>query len=293
MFEISWGEIFIVGSVGIAVTGKRDLPKACRFVGTQIGRVVGLLQGARSRADKFAQQNELKALQNELRLGLRELDKVKAELAIAASSQGVIGRGLGATTTSANKGVAPNRAAAATNNIDATKSPTLSSLQQEAAHSSYPPSGENPTGDDGKGAPLLDMQDFNFHIEEKGQTMKASATAASLSDHSHPQPYPMQQLPPVIQTERAVIEEEWKKQGIDFRARAEGSSWNDGGSGDENDGKNGICRDTTRATGSELLEHLIRQCLIFDQYDRVVGEQEAEMEERVERIRRERADRDK
>eukprot|EP00536_Pseudo-nitzschia_multiseries_P005858 jgi/Psemu1/191709/e_gw1.118.116.1 len=87
MFDVSWGEIAVLGAVGIAVTGKRDLPTACRFVGHQLGRVVGLLQGARARADRFAHHNELRALQNELRSGLRELDHVKTELAVAASSR--------------------------------------------------------------------------------------------------------------------------------------------------------------------------------------------------------------
>jgi len=112
-----------------------------------------------------------------------------------------------------------------------------------------------------------------------------------------------QELSPAAQSERAVMEEEWTKQGIGFRAQAERGSW----IGDDNDGDIGSISgfsnsggndaygdgdasvvDTTRATGSELLEHLERQCLIFDQYDRVVGEQEAEMEKRVERIQNKR-----
>ena len=80
------------------------------------------------------------------------------------------------------------------------------------------------------------------------------------------------------------MEEEWAKQGIGFQAQAEQGSWRSGNEEEDGDG----VMDTTRATGSELLEHLERQCLIFDQYDRVVGEQEAKMEERVERIRHQR-----
>mmetsp|Transcript_80368 Transcript_80368/g.162796 ORF Transcript_80368/g.162796 Transcript_80368/m.162796 type:complete len:103 (-) Transcript_80368:852-1160(-) len=90
------------------------------------------------------------------------------------------------------------------------------------------------------------------------------------------------------------MEEEWTKQGIGFRARAEQGEWRSDGDaitagigGDGGFGEPSVV-DTTRATGSELLEHLERQCLIFDQYDRVVGEQEAEMERRVERIQNER-----
>ena len=106
------------------------------------------------------------------------------------------------------------------------------------------------------------------------------------------------------------MEDEWNKQGIGFRAQAEKGSWktDDIGDGNYNDndhhygdytrtadssrsnssGNFNVIADTTRATGSELLEDLERQCLVFDQYDRVVGKQEEEMKQRVERIREER-----
>lgn len=103
----SWGEIFVATGLCMAIVGRKDLPKAARFVGEQTGRVVGLLQGARIRADRFAAQNELRQLQNELRAGLRELDAVKAEIAVAASSKGTIGRTLGATVPSANRMAVP------------------------------------------------------------------------------------------------------------------------------------------------------------------------------------------
>ena len=73
MFDVSWGETFVLIGISFAAVGRKDLPKASKFLGTQVGRIVGLLQGARARADRFAQTNELHALQNELRSGLREL----------------------------------------------------------------------------------------------------------------------------------------------------------------------------------------------------------------------------
>ena len=65
MFDVSWGELFIVGAVGATLAGRKDLPTAFRFVGSQVGRVVGLLQGARARADSYTAQNELRQLQND------------------------------------------------------------------------------------------------------------------------------------------------------------------------------------------------------------------------------------
>ena len=83
MFDISWGETVVIIGISVAAIGRKDLPKASKFLGNKVGKVVGLLQGARARADLFAQSNELNALQNELRSGLRELDTVKGELAVA------------------------------------------------------------------------------------------------------------------------------------------------------------------------------------------------------------------
>ena len=95
MIEVSWGESFVLLAIGVTAIGRKDLPKAAGFLGTRVGRVVGFLQGCRAQADAFAQNNELHALQNELRSGMRELDTVKGELALAASSQGMIGRSFG------------------------------------------------------------------------------------------------------------------------------------------------------------------------------------------------------
>ena len=93
-FDITWGETFVLTGLAFALIGKKDLPKASRFLGAQLGRVVGFLQGVRVRADRFSEQHELRALHNELRSGLRELDAVRMELATAASSRGLVGRGL-------------------------------------------------------------------------------------------------------------------------------------------------------------------------------------------------------
>jgi hypothetical protein len=92
--DITWGETFVLTGLGFALIGRKDLPKAAHFLGAQVGRVVGFLQGVRVRADRFTEHHEIRALHNELRSGLRELDAVRVELATAASSRGIVGRGL-------------------------------------------------------------------------------------------------------------------------------------------------------------------------------------------------------
>ena len=104
MFDVSWTGIVFVSGLGLAMIGRKDLPRAAHVAGTQLGRIVGLLQGARARADQFGAHSELRQLQNELRSGLRELDAVRSELAVSMSAGGLMGRSLGATTPNARRG---------------------------------------------------------------------------------------------------------------------------------------------------------------------------------------------
>ena len=310
MFDISWGELLLLGTVGVAITGKRDMPKVCRLVGTQVGRVVGLLQGARLRTDKFTQHNELRSLQNELRSGLRELDQVKMELAVAASSHGIMGRALGPTTSSANNNNSNNNNIYRANkNTAGTFPPSMlssSAVQQRpnVANTASTTAAARATTNDGGGT---GMDAFDFHV------VSSSSSSSETTNDAHgggPQNQQHQQdvdrtamkigIAPEIQTERAVMEEEWDKQGIGFKSRAEQGRWNTTsttaaatttiGSETSSSSSSSSVPDTTRATGSELLEHLERQVLIFDQYDRVVDQQEQEVQQRIHKQQKHKQD---
>ena len=63
------------------IIGRQNLPSTSRIFGHQIGRFVGILQQSHQHFSSFARQNELQKLQQELRVGLRELDRVKSEVA--------------------------------------------------------------------------------------------------------------------------------------------------------------------------------------------------------------------
>ena len=258
MLDISWGETFVLTGVAIGLIGRKDLPAASRFLGTQVGRVVGFLQGARARADKFTTNSELRALQNELRSGLRELDAVKGELAVAASSGGLIGRGLGSTVRAANR---------------ITASPTTASSPLSAATPSAPVHQIKPT------IPSISGQDY---LEAARASSDESSSAESLS-----LPSPVQ-LAPRTQSVAAVAEEEWEKQGIGFKSRAElgtgawaissslGSATSTPGTGSNGGGG--------ALGGSSILSDLIQQSLIYDQYDRAVQEQDAALRSKVNKI---------
>lgn len=252
----------VVGIVGAAVTGRQDLPGAFRFLGTQIGRVVGLLQGARARVDQYAAQNELRQLQNELRSGLRELDQVRMELAVAASSQGIVGRTLGATTPSANRVVSTmmgSRPSIAGGDYGV-GSMTGSSASLVAATSTSTSPSTAFSNNTARQQQTLSL--------DRSFPMEGTKSMASLASHS----------------EKAALEDEWEKQGIGYQTRAEQLYKLQRSNNDNNNNRSG----PIPASGSELLEGLIKQSLLWDQYDRVVGEQDSELQNRIEAIKEKR-----
>ena len=78
-------------------------------------------------------------------------------------------------------------------------------------------------------------------------------------------------FPPVRQTIGAVAEEEWEKQGIAYKSRAEQGA-----------GLHASVDPST--TGSALLASVMQQSLVFDQYDRVVQEQDDILQSKVNNI---------
>jgi Sec-independent protein translocase protein TatA len=245
MFNVSWGELAVLAGISVAVIGRRDLPKVAFMVGTQVGRVVGLLQGARARADRFAAQSELKQLQNELRSGLRELDAVKSELAVSMSPSAMIGRTLGPMTSNVD------------NNIS--RASTMQQQQQQT--------------------PTLGMSNpTNNSIMASGMGSANNATAPSplLAESSNivPSSPNFMSQSNIHQSSLAVAEQVWDNQGIGFSSAAERGV----GLSSSNAGYN---RDQA---GSVILSKLLQESLIFDQYDRIVAEQNATLQSKVTTI---------
>lgn len=195
MFDISLGEFIVMTGLSLALVGRKDLPKASKFVGMQVGRAVGFLQGARVRADRYTAQNELRQLQNELRAGLRELDAVRSEIAVAASTSGVVGRDLGATVGAANRQVSTGGTAVpATQNV-----PSFSSVPKD------------PVGSKLSSTP------------NAGSAFTATSAGVGATSNIAGSPSLGRSLAPRSQAVAAIAEEEWVNQGIGFKSRAESS----------------------------------------------------------------------
>ena len=264
MFDVSWGETIVIIGISVAAIGRKDLPKASKFLGNKVGKLVGILQGARARADRFAQTNELHALQNELRSGLRELDTVKGELAMAASSQGLIGRGLGSTIPSrSSRG---DRGGGLQSTIGGGGSSVSNAYNTLPFTPSQAASGGMGNTGAGAGASL------------SGSDYLAAAREAS--DSSEYVAPTNSNLAPRSQSVAAVAEEEWNKRGIGFKSRAERGTgfWHTPEAAAAASGK-------AIGGGSSLLADLIQQNLIHDQYERAVMEQDQEMQDKMDRAK--------
>jgi Sec-independent protein translocase protein TatA len=226
MFEVSWGELMVVTGLGFALIGKKDLPRAAGWFGNRMGRVVGLLQGARSRAEQFAQQTELKQLHDEFKTGLRELNVVKSEMSSTMSARGMnigMGSGGGGSRTTLIKPV---------------------QLTHEL-HSQRPPVTQNSTTGTISPSPSTSALPLSMSSQPSGNQLSTTTT---------------RELAPEYQTIGAIAEDEWEKQGMGFRSRAErgvGLGYSDQ---DANNPLN---------SGSSILAHIYKQNLIYDQYNRV------------------------
>mmetsp|Transcript_521 Transcript_521/g.950 ORF Transcript_521/g.950 Transcript_521/m.950 type:complete len:269 (-) Transcript_521:94-900(-) len=263
MLDISWGETGVLVGLGLVLIGRRDLPLASHTLGKQIGRIVGLLQGARLRADRFAHDHQLKALQNEFRSGLRELDAVKAELAGAMMNNH---RGVGAMVPGVdrrrNTFTKNNILGAASAGVASETVSSFSGVEGQSGKMAAPPPGG------------VDM----------GAEYLAAAQQAEAAHSNPPISGDFQyDLAPKSRSIAAVAEEEWEKQGIGFRSVAEqgnqkGIDSNDPSSSNSVKG------------GATILSNFIRQSLIYDQYERTVREQDEALRSRVEKVRQERSD---
>ena len=242
------------------------------MLGRQVGRVVGVLQGARARADRFTTDNDLRQLQNELRSSLRELDTVRGELAVAASGSGLMGKGLGTMVPGANR-ISSSGGESSLNrgpSIHAGNGPNIGLPNTGIGSGVAIASSDSPTGHD-------------YLAAARSAEATASDSGVQLGGTS-----PLG-LAPRSQSVAAVAEEEWSKQGIGFVSRAERGTgaWEGMVGSDKGSDAGGSSISGQTAGGAVLLADVIQQSLIFDQHDRAVREQEEALAQRAERIRQE------
>ncbi|KAL3775266.1 hypothetical protein ACHAW5_010904 [Stephanodiscus triporus] len=280
MFDVSWGEIAVLAGVGLTLLGRKDLPPASRALGGQVGRVVGMLRGARIRADRYATDHRLKKLRDEFKSGLRELDAVKAELA-------------GSMTINGGYGYGDHRLGSGVGGVDRRRMGGMGMMTMMGATAGR--RGEEEA--DGRTVFGAGYRPPSSPAWESGASTSGGG-GGGIPIHSFVPP----SLAPRSRTVAAVAEEEWERRGIGFRSIAEGGGTGGGGG-------SGIITTITSeggavavgggahtyggmggwgGGGAVILSNHLRQSLIYDQYERTVREQDEALRSRVEEVRNER-----
>ena len=189
---------------------------------------------------------------------------MKGELAIAASSQGLVGRGLGSTIPSSRKVLQGQNAS-----LSLTSGTSSSRVPQSISTS--PPQLANLQKHSKNG-----MEEHAISGTDYLEAARLSSETSSDENH-----IPSLNLAPRSQSVAAVAEEEWEKRGIGFKTKAERGTGFWDSPGPASASSNGSAQ--VIGGGSLLLSDLIQQNLIHDQYDRVVMEQDLEMKEKMDR----------
>mmetsp|Transcript_14213 Transcript_14213/g.30362 ORF Transcript_14213/g.30362 Transcript_14213/m.30362 type:complete len:302 (-) Transcript_14213:150-1055(-) len=296
MFDVSSGEIAILASVGLILIGRKDLPIASRALGHQVGRIVGLLQGARLRADRFATDHQLKALQNEFRSGLRELDAVKAELAgsmmpgnnrVGMGGMGGMG-GVGGSSSSMGGG--NGNLGAMVSGVDRKKKKEVVDNTSNGIMSGSIAGGNNDIATSSSSSIASSMgADYLAAAQqaESAHGMHSPSMPGMNMDNGNNNGGNATRLAPRSRSVAAVAEEEWEKRGIGFRSIAEGGGRQQQQLSDSN--SNSSAPVGGGVGGAVILSNYLRQSLIYDQYDRTVREQDEALKSRVDKVRNERS----
>lgn len=173
---------------------------------------------------------------------------MKGELAVAASSQGLIGRGLGSPIPSSRKPINPQNM-----NIGASQSPAIMTQ----------PVGININANTSIGT--TDTQVMDGNLISGDDYLEAAKMMSETTERIQPSSL---NLAPRSHSVAAVAEEQWEKTGIGFRTKAEQGTgfWNSSTTIGSSTGSSSSGQSI--GGGSSLLADLIQQNLIHDQYDR-------------------------
>jgi sec-independent protein translocase protein TatB len=66
MFDLSWGEVMVIGAVALIVIGPKDLPKALRMVGNMTGKVRRMASEFQSQFNDAMREAELDEIRKQV-----------------------------------------------------------------------------------------------------------------------------------------------------------------------------------------------------------------------------------
>jgi sec-independent protein translocase protein TatB len=97
MFDFSFGELAVIGTVALVVLGPERLPKVARTVGEWVGKAQRYVSQVKSDINREMELAELKKLQEEARQAAQSVQSSLAEVGSGLTSiEAEIGKGTGA-----------------------------------------------------------------------------------------------------------------------------------------------------------------------------------------------------
>ena len=97
MFDFSFGELAVIGTVALVVLGPERLPKVARTVGEWVGKAQRYVSQVKSDINREMELAELKKLQEEARQAAQSVQSSLAEVSSGLTSiEAEIGKGTGA-----------------------------------------------------------------------------------------------------------------------------------------------------------------------------------------------------
>jgi sec-independent protein translocase protein TatB len=104
MFDFSFGELAVIGTVALVVLGPERLPKVARTVGEWVGKAQRYVSQVKSDINREMELAELKKLQEEARQAAQSVQSSLTEVSSGiASIETEIGKGTGSAATTGEK----------------------------------------------------------------------------------------------------------------------------------------------------------------------------------------------
>ena len=106
MFDISFGELAVIGVVALVVIGPEKLPKVARTVGALVGRAQRYVHDVKADIQREVNLTELKQLQSEVQTAAQTLqDSVQREVSDARQTVSEVQSQLNATASEVSEAV--------------------------------------------------------------------------------------------------------------------------------------------------------------------------------------------
>ncbi len=142
MFDIGWGELFLIGVVALIVVGPKELPGLFRTVGVMTGKARAMARDFQRTLEQAADESGM----SEVSKSLKSLERINlgspTETARAYAAKAATGAVLGGEAAKADAATADTPARTGTGTAPGTMAPHMIGTPEPAAPADEPPAAE-------------------------------------------------------------------------------------------------------------------------------------------------------